>query len=346
MRKWTLGLVAVGALLCAPAALAATSPTVAPGATTSISDTDATLHGTVNPNGIATTYQFDWGTTNALGKSSPVPAASAGAGTTAVSESAKLEGLSPDTTYYYTLVATNADGTSTTPVETFKTTGYPAPVATTGAATAVGRNQATLTGAIDTNDDTTTYFFEYGLTSSYGLQTYAETVPAAATTVPVSLTLPGLAPGVTFHYRLVASHGSTSVVYGADSSFETEPYPLPVTRFNYDVSPRTAARVPSRFTLSGSIVIPSGTPAALACFGTVQIRFLDGTRQVASTSVNVLPDCDYSAVVSVPRSRFAGGRLGVTFRYSGDNYVAASTLRRITITAGKAPTKKHKKRGR
>jgi hypothetical protein len=342
MRKWTLGLVAVGALVWAPLALAATSPTVAPSATTSISETAATLHGTVDPNGLATTYQFDWGPTDALGKVSPATAASAGAGTAAVAEATKLAALSPDTTYYFTLVATNSDGTSTTPVETFKTTGNPPPVPTTGAAASVGRYQAMLTGAINPNNQATTYFFEYGLTASYGLQTYAETLPAGTTTVPVSLTLPGLAPGFTFHYRLVASHGSTSVSYGADSTFETEPFPRPVTRFNFDVSPRKTARVPSRFTVSGNIGIPSGTPAALACLGTVQVRFLDGSRQVASDSVTVLPNCTYSAVVNVKRSRFRGGRLGVTFQYGGDNYVAPSTLKRITITAGKAPAKKKK----
>lgn len=342
MRKWTLGVVAVGALVWAPSALAATSPTVAPSATTSISETGATLHGTVNPNGLATTYQFDWGLTDALGKVSPAVAASAGAGTTAVAETTKLASLSPDTTYYFTLVATNGDGSSTTPVETFKTTGNPAPGPTTGAAANVSRYQATLTGAINPNNQATTYFFQYGLTSSYGLQTNAETLPAGITTVPVSLTLPGLAPGFTFHYRLVASHGSTSVSYGADSSFETEPFPRPVTPFHYDVSPRKAAKAPSQFTISGSVGVPFGTPVGLACLGQVQVRFLDRSRQVASTTVTVLPNCSYSAVVKVPRSRFGGGWLNVTFRYSGDNYVAPSALKRIKVLAGKAPS--HSKR--
>ena len=315
MRKWTLGLVAVGALLWAPQALAASSPTVAPGATTSISETDATLHATVNPNGLATTYQFDWGPTNALGKVSPATAASAGGGTVAVAKATELVGLSPDTTYYFTLVATNSDGSSTTPVQTFKTTGNPAPGPTTGAAVDVGRYQATLTGTISPNNQATSYFFEYGPTSSYGFQTYAQTLPAGTTTVPVSLTLPGLAPGFTFHYRLVASHSSTSVSYGSDSTFETEPFPRPVTRFDFNVSPRTAARVPLRYTVGGRIGIPSGTPAALACFGKVHVRFLAGGRQVASDSVTVLPNCTYSAVVRVSRPHFRGGRLSVTFRY-------------------------------
>jgi hypothetical protein len=332
MRKFTLGLVVLGALIWAPLAVAASSPTVAPGATTSISETDATLHGSVDPNGVLTTYQFDWGPTNALGHVSPATAASAGAGTTAVAVSTKLAGLSPGTTYYFTLVATNSDGASTTPIEAFKTTGNPAPGPTTGAAANVGRFQATLTGTIDPNSEATTYFFEYGLTSSYGLQTYAQTLPAGIAPVPVSVTLPGLAPGFTFHYRLVASHGSTSVSYGADSAFETEPFPRPVTRFDFNISPRMPARGQWRFAVSGRVGIPSGTPAALACFGKVHVRFLVGGRQVTSDGVTVLPNCTYSAVVKVSRARFQGGRLGVTSRYGGDSYVAPSALRRTTIT--------------
>jgi hypothetical protein len=341
MRKWTLGMVALGALIWAPTALAAASPTVAPSATTAISDTEATLHGTVNPNAIATTYQFDWGPTDALGMVSPATAASAGAGKTAVAEHTTIVGLSPDTTYYFTLVATNGDGTSTTPVESFKTTGNPPPGPTTGAAAAVGRYQATLTGAINPNNQITYYYFQYGLTASYGLQTDQQTLPAGTATVPVSLILPGIAPGVTFHYRLVAFHGSTSISYGADSTFETEPDPRPVTRFNYDVSPRKDATVPSSFKITGNIGVPPGTPTTLACFGKVEVRFLTQKgHEVAASSVNVLPDCTYSANVTVPRSHFKGGPLSVSFRYGGDNYVQPSTLRRIDIVAGKTPAKK------
>jgi hypothetical protein len=342
MRKWTLALVAFGALVSAPQAFAAASPTVAPAATTAIADTGATLHSTVNPNGLATTYQFDWGPTNALGKVAPITPASAGAGTAAVAKATKLTGLSPDTTYYFTLVATNSDGTSTTPVQTFKTTGNPPPGPTTGAATDVGRYQATLTGAINPNNQATNYYFQYGLTASYGLQTSVQTLPAGVTTVPVSLLLPGLAPGFTFHYRLVADHGATSVSYGVDSSFETLPFPRPLTPFHYDVSPRKAAKVPSRFDVAGSVGIPAATPAALACFGKVEVRFLNGTRRLVSSSITVLPNCTYSAVVRFPRSRFSGGWLNVTFQYAGDTYVAPSALKRIKILVG-APAKKHKK---
>jgi phosphodiesterase/alkaline phosphatase D-like protein len=70
----------------------------------------ATLNGTVNPNGLSTTYCFQWGTTTAYGKITPFQ--SAGSGTGNVSVSANLTGLTPNTIYHYRLAAANSNGTN------------------------------------------------------------------------------------------------------------------------------------------------------------------------------------------------------------------------------------------
>jgi uncharacterized delta-60 repeat protein len=85
-------------------------PLVTTGAASAITATTARLGGQVNPSGAATTYRFDYGTTNSYGSSTA--ASSAGAGTSAVTESARLSGLRPSTTYHYRLEATNASGTT------------------------------------------------------------------------------------------------------------------------------------------------------------------------------------------------------------------------------------------
>ena len=77
---------------------------------TSVSSSGATLDGSVNPNGLATTYYFEYGTSTSYG--STTTSSSAGSGTAAAAESAGLSGLSASTTYDFQLVATNADGTS------------------------------------------------------------------------------------------------------------------------------------------------------------------------------------------------------------------------------------------
>ncbi|HZP53525.1 hypothetical protein [Actinocrinis sp.] len=90
----------------------ASAPVVTTGAASGVTNTSATLNGTVNPEGAATTYQFQYGTSTSYGSVTPTSPASAGSGSSAVNESANLSGLSPSTTYDYRLVATNATGTT------------------------------------------------------------------------------------------------------------------------------------------------------------------------------------------------------------------------------------------
>jgi subtilisin family serine protease/DNA-binding beta-propeller fold protein YncE len=76
-----------------------------------LSSSKATLNGSLNPDGVSTTYRFEWGTTTSYGSSVPVPNASAGSGSSLVAESEGLTGLQAGTEYHYRLVATNAKGT-------------------------------------------------------------------------------------------------------------------------------------------------------------------------------------------------------------------------------------------
>jgi formylglycine-generating enzyme required for sulfatase activity len=85
-------------------------PTVSTGSASAITTTTATLNGTANPNGLSTTYYFQYGTTTSYGSSTT--STSTGEGSSSVSVSASLTGLSKNTTYHYRLVATNSAGTS------------------------------------------------------------------------------------------------------------------------------------------------------------------------------------------------------------------------------------------
>lgn len=90
----------------------AAAPTVAVRSATHISETGATLRGTVNPNNMASTYRFEYGPTTSYGTSVPVPDGSAGSGYGAAAVSAVIHGLQSGSTYHYRVVATNAKGTS------------------------------------------------------------------------------------------------------------------------------------------------------------------------------------------------------------------------------------------
>ena len=100
------------------------------------------------------------------------------------------------------------------------------PAATTGAARDVARTSATLTGTVDPNRSATTYRFEYGTTTAYGLTTPDRDAGAGDAAVPAEMPVSGLTPGTTYHYRLVATSAAGTTM-GADRTLRTVPDPRP-----------------------------------------------------------------------------------------------------------------------
>lgn len=66
----------------------------------------------------------------------------------------------------------------------------------------------------------TKYYFEYGITTAYGSKTAETSVGSGGEFVAVSAPLAGLAPGTSYHYRLVATN-SRGTTIGKDKEFET-----------------------------------------------------------------------------------------------------------------------------
>jgi len=86
-------------------------PSVTTGAASGITPSAATLNGTVNPNGSASTARFEYGLTVAYGSLAGVTLLP-DYGATVQDVSASLSGLQYGTTYHYRLTATNNGGTS------------------------------------------------------------------------------------------------------------------------------------------------------------------------------------------------------------------------------------------
>jgi len=84
------------------------APTISTGTPSDFTSTSVTIYGAVNPNGLSTTWYWEWGTTTAYG--SILYPWSAGGQTTAISITSVITGLTPDTTYHYQLVASNSAG--------------------------------------------------------------------------------------------------------------------------------------------------------------------------------------------------------------------------------------------
>jgi plastocyanin len=198
------------------------APIVSTSAATLITDTGATLEGSVNPNGLATEYFFKYGTTAAYGQETGVT--SVPAGTSPVSASTGVTGLTAATTYHFKLFAENSSGTKEGSDLTFTTKGPP--LATTSAATPVTDVNATLRGSVNPRGHATTYFFKWGETASYGHETSVASAGSGISSTLVSAPLTGLLPETTYHFRLVANN-SSGPAEGTDLSFTTTSTPPP-----------------------------------------------------------------------------------------------------------------------
>jgi phosphodiesterase/alkaline phosphatase D-like protein len=213
------------------------------------------LKGTVNPNGSATSYQFEYGTTTGYGSKVPVPEGSAGSGNADVAVAQTVDGLLPNTIYHFRLVARHTGNFAATDDRTFMTPPAPpsAPTAAVSApeATASGFK---LKGAINPNNLESAYHFEFGTTTAYGtsLPEPDASVGSGANAVPVSQEVTGLLPSTTYHYRIVASNSEGPGVSG-DQAFTTPP-PKPT------VASLPVSESAEGFTLNGS-VNPNGGAA-------------------------------------------------------------------------------------
>jgi hypothetical protein len=184
--------------------------------TASVSGTGATLVGSVNPQGVQSGYFVQFGPSEAYGSVSAV--ADTAPGVSAVPVTVTLEGLRGGSTYHYRLVSQNSGGVTYGPDQTFTTLAAP-PLVVTGVASAVTSSTATLSGSVDSQGTAASYEFDLGTDTSYGSRVFAS-APAGEEVQSVAVDVGALQPGVTYHYRLVATN-AFGTTYGADMVFTT-----------------------------------------------------------------------------------------------------------------------------
>ncbi len=190
---------ALGAFAFNPAA--PPTPPASPGAPSvvGVTATSVSLSWTADPG--ASTYTLYQGTS----PTSLAPVATGIAATSAVAS-----GLSPSTTYYFALTATNAAGTSGLSPTTTATTGaLSVPSAPTGLAAKAGNGSLTLTWSAPTSDGgspLTGYLVEYSTTPG------GEATGSVQAASGPSATLAGLTNGTTYYVEVVATNavGSSS----------------------------------------------------------------------------------------------------------------------------------------
>jgi N-acetylneuraminic acid mutarotase len=200
------------------ATLSATGlPVVTTNPATNVASFSATLNGSLNPNGLTTSVQFQYGPTTSYGFTTPVQTQT---GNTVRNITANIIGLSASHIYHFRIVASNSGGTHFGSDSTFTTLSATGPpVVTTNPATTVAGFSATLNGSLDPHGLTTTVHFQYGTTTSYGL-TAAAPSQTGSTYRNISANISGLNASTIYHFRIVATN-SGGTHFGSDRTFTT-----------------------------------------------------------------------------------------------------------------------------
>jgi hypothetical protein len=196
---------------------------------TNLTSSSATLNGTVNPNALPTTVHFEYGTTTSYGSTTRNQSYN---GDSTQNVSANVSELTPNTTYHFRLVGTNVHGTRYGGDRTFTTlTAMGPPVVATNPASLIGSYSSRLNGSLNPHGLTTTVYFQYGTTTSYGLTTAPQS-QTGSTYRNISANIGGLTASTTYHFRIVATN-SAGTRYGTDRTFTTlSPTGLPVVITN------------------------------------------------------------------------------------------------------------------
>ena len=191
---------------------------------TDVTQTSGVANATVNPNGAGKVIgcYLEYGLTKSYG-SPHVPCSPAAPYESITKVQAAMAALTPDKTYHYRIVLTDAAGESKRgPDQTF--TPHAVTGITTEAAAAIAPTSATLHGSFVGNGEDTHYYFQWGVSTAYGNETPVEDAgsPAGPNSTGLSYGLAGLQPQTTYNYRVVGNN-AVGTSYGQNETFTTPP---------------------------------------------------------------------------------------------------------------------------
>ena len=152
------------------------------------------------------------------------------------STSTTISGLTPNTTYYYSMTVTDNWGRiSAAKTGSFKTTGNNPTINSHGVKTyAQTSTEMQYSASYDTNDSLSSYKWEYGTSTSYGSSVTGTNI------------ISGLSANTTYYYKLTVTgiQGRSSTATG---SFKTDPATVTISALGISEITETAAKVDYTF---------------------------------------------------------------------------------------------------
>ncbi len=233
-------------------------PTALTSEATLVTDAEADLNATVNPNGgQVSECRFEYGRTSSYGSSAPC-ASLPGPVTGPVAVSAAIAGLAASAEYHFRIVIGYPGGSATGGDLTFTTLEAPPtispPTVQAQGPSAITETSVNFSAEVNPNGALVREcVFEYGPTSSYGFSAPCAPSPGSGQTpVTVSATITGLSAAGIYHFRVLATN-SAGTSSGKDHTFETLATPAPVPP-RQPPSSTTPPSSPSSTTTSASPV--------------------------------------------------------------------------------------------
>ncbi len=193
------------------------SITVSPSRTSAILNPNASY----DTNASFKSYSIKYGTSTSYGSTST---------------STTISGLTPNTTYYYSMTVTDNWGrTSAAKTGSFKTTGNNPTINSHGVKTYTQTSvEMQYSASYDTNDALSSYKWEYGTSTSYG---------SSATGTN---TISGLSANTTYYYRLTVT-GTQGRSSTATGSFKTDPATVAISALGISEITETTVKVDYTF---------------------------------------------------------------------------------------------------
>jgi hypothetical protein len=190
---------------------------------TNLDSNSATFNGSLDADGKATKYKFQYGLDTKYDLETEWADAGSGTGSAPVVP-VDVDKLQPGRTYHYRLVAENELGTTFANDRTFTVPARPL-ISSLNPTNILGTS-ADLNARVNDFDSEAEYFFEYGTTGAYGETSVVQQLPADAQPQSVMTHVTGLSPSNTYHFRLVAinAYGTSRSV---DGTFDYSPPPCP-----------------------------------------------------------------------------------------------------------------------